>query len=620
MQIGSNLFNENIGKGGKHTLRRTDVKWAENLAREFGRRIIDSQLGDPTMHGLPTYGRLNSIHTKVCIANEIRSAITETTQGQKWADTKTLLEGLLGDPDPVEATCRFLTENVATEKKGTGGEGLAAKARIIGEKRLVPLLQEYCKNPLAPTETSYHNSSGNLRLRKILAKRSGLKDVEGIDENCVFIGRGVSGIVEALYKTILKPMESGSQERILGLGEEIKQIYPEIEDMLGERKKETIWKTLKRRIADILQLTSERPEVIVPDACYPLYVAEGTFAGAKLVNVKMHREDGQLDLVELEKKITRHTRAVNLITVGNPIGVGMKREVFQDALRIINEKAKDFGRPIFVVCDTIYEPYRENRNERIEPLEVHRRMHDKKDMSHIVVIDVSSMSKMAAIPGQRVGWAKVSWLGDTFAEERTRFLDYMVSVLNPQLTSTAMDWQIAVAELFERLESDTELKADYERFKAARAAECRRRTRGFIEDLMEINRSVIEEFGVADAPIVFHPSYRLNGSAKAASLDNWYVVFGFNERYVPRDLECSGARRLAEFAAWSGELGAGYAVPVFTPGSNFPFLVDEKDTQDYMRAVALFSDEKREDVKRTITAFSRLIVEAYKMRSAGTLQ
>lgn len=605
------LFNDNIRRGGANTLRKSDVGKAEQLARGFGREIIDSQLGDPTRHGLTTYHRLNRIHTEICMGNEIRSAITDATQGEEWAKTREELGEVLKADDRVEAACGYLSAKMEAR-----AADLSAKARLIGAERLSSIIGGFLADPLGATETSYHNSSGHAGLRRILAKRSGLGEGEGIDEGCVFIGCGVSGVVRALYKTLLKPMESASHEQIAELVNTITGTFRDVAGSLGEDGRNSHpWRKLQRKVADILEIVDERPEIIVPDACYPLYFAESTFAGARIVNIRMRREDGQMDLEELERGINGNTRAINLITVGNPIGIGMRKDVFMEALRIANRAGKDYGQPIFVVCDTIYEPFRVDRSERIEPLRLHRDLHREGGMDHVVVIDVSSISKMAAVPGGRIGWAKVSWLGDAFREERDLFLnEYMVNVQNPMLTPSAADWQAAAAEFFERLETDAELRADYEAFKAGRREECRRRTCGFIEGLMAINDSVVKEFGVAEAPIVFHPAYRINGRMREGGLDNWYVVFGFNKTYAPRDAECSGARRLAEFAAWSGEPGGGYAVPIFTPGSNFPFLVDAEDGQDYMRAVALFSDERRWKVLRTIEAYAQLITEAWSRR------
>ncbi len=601
------LFNDNIKRGASRTLRKTDVGRAKELAEQMGREIIDSQLGDPTRHGLTTYHHLSDMHTEVCISNEIRDAITDVTQHEKWAVTEKSLRALLEAEDPAERMCGFLDEQA-----GPRGEKLGSKVRLIGTERLVSTIERFLEDPLGPTATSYHDSSGYRGLREVLAKRSGCDVGDGITAENVFIGCGVSGVVRALFKTVLKPIETASHEKIGDLVTTITGTFKEITAKLGEDGKSWLpWKKLQRKVADILEIVDERPEIIVPEACYPLYFAESTFAGAKIVDVRLRKEDGQLDLEELEKRITENTRVINLITVGNPIGIGMKKDAFVEALRLINRAAKDYSRLVFVVCDTIYEPFRMDRENRIEPVRLHAQLHEEEGMDHVVVVDVSSISKMAAVPGGRIGWAKVSWLGDTYREERDLFLkEYMVNVQNPLLTPSAADWQMATAEFFLRLDTDPEFREEYEKFKDDRRAECNRRVWKFIEGLEQINRKIMDEFGVSEPPLVFHPGYYVNGKMDRMRFNNFYAVFGFNKMYSPRDSEYSAARRIADFAAWNGEPGGGYAVPLFTPGSNFPFLVDDGDEQDYMRAVALFSDERREKVLLTIEAYSRLIVGA----------
>jgi aspartate/methionine/tyrosine aminotransferase len=626
--VGHELFNDNIERGADKTLRRSDVKRGQQLGEWMGREMIDSQLGDPTRHGLTTYHVLNSIHTDVSMEGEIRSAITDIAQGMEEAEARKSLEAILEGEGRIQGLRSFMNEHL-----GSRGERLSDLAQIIGEERVTSAIQGFLDDPLGPSATSYHDSSGYIKLREILAKRPELGPGQEITADCVFIGCGVSGVVRAFYKTVLKPIETASHEKIddllttvTGALKEIARKIGEIAGRLGIESLVDIrgwqqWKKAERKLADIREIVDDRPEIIVPEGCYPLYFAESAFAGAKITDVRLRKEDGQLDLEELEKKITENTRVINLITVGNPIGTGMKKDVFVEALKIINRAGKDYGKPIFVVCDTIYEPFRMDREERIEPVKLHAQLHAEEGMDHVVVVDVSSISKMAAVPGGRVGWAKVSWLGKTYEEERGQFLgEYMVNVQNPLLTPSAACWQMATEEFFVRLETDPELRKEYEEFKGGRRAECNRRVWGFIEGLEDVNKRIIEEFGVAVPPVVFHPGYYVKGKMDRTRFNNFYLVFGFNEVYSPRDSGYSAARRIADFAGWNGEPGGGYAVPLFTPGSNFPFLVDNGTNQDYMRAVALFSDERREKVLLTIEAYARLIAGAWCRRNPGQRQ
>ena len=90
-------------------------------------------------------------------------------------------------------------------------------------------------------------------------------------------------------------------------------------------------------------------EVIVPTPGFLLYDTIATAAGAKTVSLDLTATDFQITREALEAVITPKTRAIVLNSPNNPTGV-----VYSEA-SLAAVKAAVLGKPIWVICDNVYQ-------------------------------------------------------------------------------------------------------------------------------------------------------------------------------------------------------------------------------------------------------------------------
>jgi len=76
----------------------------------------------------------------------------------------------------------------------------------------------------------------------------------------------------------------------------------------------------------------------------------------KLVVITPDTKNFQLNLAELEEKITSKTRAVIINNPNNPTGVVYSEKTIKDLAAVLEKKQKELGTPIYIISD---EPYRE---------------------------------------------------------------------------------------------------------------------------------------------------------------------------------------------------------------------------------------------------------------------
>jgi hypothetical protein len=156
--------------------------------------------------------------------------------------------------------------------------------------------------------------------------------------------------------------------------------------------------------------------VIVPKWTYLSHSAEAALALGEVRNCNL-KNDGQVDLDHLVGLIDDNTRIIMLATVGNPLGTAMLPVLFDEMLYRVHEKMNALGHPIVVVADTIYEPFRRRREDRIDPIQ-----RVLKSGLEVPVIDTYSFSKIFAIAGYRLGCYRALWPeGGRFRDERVDF-------------------------------------------------------------------------------------------------------------------------------------------------------------------------------------------------------
>ena len=98
----------------------------------------------------------------------------------------------------------------------------------------------------------------------------------------------------------------------------------------------------------LLGILNPGEEVIVPTPGFGLYETIATIAGAKTVPLDVTKTNFQITKEALEAVITEKTKAIILNSPNNPTGVVL------DAVSLANVKAAVLGKPIFVICDNVY--------------------------------------------------------------------------------------------------------------------------------------------------------------------------------------------------------------------------------------------------------------------------
>jgi len=266
----------------------------------------------------------------------------------------------------------------------------------------------------------------------------------------VYITPGVAGALRLICEALIFPPNGHFPDlaRIESLVDEVK-------------KKEAIEDVVKflDSLLDSIRKGVTPHNAVMPEWTYVSHLAETFRVHGDVKLCKIHIEDGQIDLESLKATIDKDTRVVVFATVGNPLCTAMKPEVFDDVLLIVQKKMMEYGHPIVVIADTIYEHFRMDQGSRIDPIQ--RAIHladetaegEKAQEYHkgpqVPVVDVSSFSKMMAIPGHRVGFLRLLWDPELFTAERQKFVDnlnYMQTLL--ELNAQRHDVALAMTNLY----------------------------------------------------------------------------------------------------------------------------------------------------------------------------
>ena len=130
-------------------------------------------------------------------------------------------------------------------------------------------------------------------------------------------------------------------------------------------------------------------EVIVPTPGFGLYESLATVAGARVVPLDVTKTGFQITKEALEAAITPRTKAILINSPCNPTGVVLSKE------SLANVKAAVLGRPIFVICDNVYN--RLTYGETCPDLTLDPELKEQ-------LILCQSFSKPWAMTGWRVGY------------------------------------------------------------------------------------------------------------------------------------------------------------------------------------------------------------------------
>lgn len=139
----------------------------------------------------------------------------------------------------------------------------------------------------------------------------------------------------------------------------------------------------------LLGVLNPGEEIIVPTPGFGLYETIATIAGARTVHLDVSKTGFQIDRDALAAAITPNTKAIILNSPCNPTGVVFSQESIQ------NVKDAVLGKPIFLICDNVY-----NRlcyGEDCPDLSLDEELKDQ-------LILCQSFSKPYAMTGWRVGY------------------------------------------------------------------------------------------------------------------------------------------------------------------------------------------------------------------------
>lgn len=143
-------------------------------------------------------------------------------------------------------------------------------------------------------------------------------------------------------------------------------------------------------------LGEEGDEIIAFAPYFPEYKCFVESVGCKLEVVPARVEDFQINFEEFEARINVNTKAVIVNSPNNPSGVVYSRETIERLARILEEKQKEYGHPIFIISD---EPYREIAYNDVEVVYIPKFYHN--------TLVCYSYSKSFSLPGERIGYIVV---------------------------------------------------------------------------------------------------------------------------------------------------------------------------------------------------------------------
>ena len=144
-------------------------------------------------------------------------------------------------------------------------------------------------------------------------------------------------------------------------------------------------------------LCNEGDECIVFAPFFTEYRVFITNAGARVVVSMPEEKSFNIDLADLESKITPRTKAVIVNSLNNPSGVVYPEETVIALAELLTRKSKEYSSPIYLIAD---EPYRELVYGDVK---VPYLMNYYRD-----TVVCYSYSKALSLPGERIGYIAVS--------------------------------------------------------------------------------------------------------------------------------------------------------------------------------------------------------------------
>jgi alanine-synthesizing transaminase len=201
----------------------------------------------------------------------------------------------------------------------------------------------------------YCHQKGIFPAREAVVMQQQSRGVHGVTADEVFIGNGVSELIDLSLRALLNPGD----------------------------------------------------EVLVPSPDYPLWSAAVVLNGGKAVHYRCRRENAFIpDVTDIEKLVTKRTRAIVIINPNNPSGAVYDRKTLEDIVALA--KRHD----LVVMADEIYDQMVYEDAEFIPTATL---------VDDGVCLSFSGLSKVYRACGYRVGWC-------VFSGDLDRASDYIHSM------------------------------------------------------------------------------------------------------------------------------------------------------------------------------------------------
>ena len=142
-------------------------------------------------------------------------------------------------------------------------------------------------------------------------------------------------------------------------------------------------------------LAEEDSEIMAVAPFFPEYRPFTESNGGRLVVVPADTRAFQIDLSQVERRLTPRTQAIIINSPNNPSGVVYTRQTLEGLARLLERKGAEYGHPIYIIAD---EPYRELAYGVEVPFlpEIYRD-----------TVICYSYSKSLSLPGERIGYVYV---------------------------------------------------------------------------------------------------------------------------------------------------------------------------------------------------------------------
>ncbi len=144
-------------------------------------------------------------------------------------------------------------------------------------------------------------------------------------------------------------------------------------------------------------ITESKKDIIL--AMAPYFTEYKVFVEAACATFKIvpaEIEDFGINFEALKKMVTANVKAIIVNSPNNPSGVVYSHEAIKMLSKFLKDKEKEFGHPIYIVCD---EPYREIVYDGLEVPHIPSYYKD--------TIVCYSYSKSLSLPGDRIGYILV---------------------------------------------------------------------------------------------------------------------------------------------------------------------------------------------------------------------